>query len=135
LTLVADNRDDNANYESLAAILEVQKDGKPLTTLYPERRFYKAQGGQPNTIVANHISLSEDLYVIYEGQNEQNRHPIIKALINPLVIWVWIGVMIVVFGTGLALVPNLAAVKVPVAAAVAVAALEKQSMYPAGVRK
>ena len=136
LTMVADNRDDNANYDSKAAILEVQKDGKPLTTMYPERRFYKAQGGQPNTIVANHISPAEDLYVIYEGPDgAQQGPPIIKAIINPLVIWVWIGVIIVVFGTGLALVPNLAAVKVPVAASVAVAAVEKQSMYPAGVRK
>jgi len=132
LTLTADNHDDTPVYESQATILDVQKDGRYYTTLYPERRAYKASGGQPLTVVANHISLQEDLYVIYEGQNEGR--PIIKAFINPLVVWVWIGVIVVVFGTGLALVPN--AVRVTVAVPAAVPAIDnQQDMQPAGVGK
>jgi cytochrome c-type biogenesis protein CcmF len=132
LTLTADNHDDTPLYESWATILDVQKNGKPYTTLYPERRGYKASGGQPLTVVANHISLQEDLYVIYEGQNDGR--PIIKAFINPLVVWVWIGVLVVVLGTGLALVPNAARVTVPVPAA-ATAMERQQGMQPAGVGK
>jgi len=133
LTLTADNHDDTPLYESWATILDVQKNGKPYTTLYPERRAYKASGGQPLTVVANHISLQEDLYVIYEGQAD-NGHPIIKAFINPLVVWVWIGVLVVVLGTGLALVPNAARVTVPVPAP-ATAMESQQGMQPAGVGK
>ena len=36
--------------------------------MYPERRFYKASE-QTSTIVANHSTLREDLYLVYSGQN------------------------------------------------------------------
>jgi cytochrome c-type biogenesis protein CcmF len=127
--------DDNANYGSQAALLEVYKDGKFLTQLNPEERFFKASGGQPIHIVANHSTLSEDLYVIYEGRNNQTDHPIIKAFVNPLVNWIWIGVLIVVFGTGMALVPNAASVTVPVPQAVTVSPMEGRGMQPAGAGK
>jgi cytochrome c-type biogenesis protein CcmF len=128
--------DDNANYRSQAALIEVYKDGKFLTQLNPEERFFKASGGQPVHIVANHSTLSEDLYVIYEGRNNQTDHPIIKAFVNPLVNWIWIGVLIVVFGTGMALVPNAASVTVPAPQSVAVSAIEGgRGMQPAGAGK
>ena len=99
------SQDDNSNYSSEAALLDVYKDGKFITRLNPETRIFKASA-QPNHIVANHSTLQEDLYVIYEGNDADTGHPIIKAFINPLVAWVWIGVIVVVFGTGLALLPN-----------------------------
>jgi len=127
--------DDNANYRSQAAMLEVYKDGKFLTQLNPEERFFKASGGQPVHIVANHSTLREDLYVIYEGRDNQTDHPIIKAFINPLVNWIWIGVLIVVLGTGMALVPNAVSVAVPVTKAVSATSLEERGMQPAGAGK
>jgi cytochrome c-type biogenesis protein CcmF len=127
--------DDNANYRSQTAMLDVYKDGKFLTRLNPEERFFKASGGQPVHIVANHSTLGEDLYVIYEGRNNDSGHPIIKAFINPLVNWIWIGVLVVVLGTGMALVPNATPVTVPVTQSVAVAAMEERGMQPAGAGK
>ena len=45
--------------------------------------------------------------------------PIIKAFLNPLVGWIWFGLVIIVFGTFIALVPSLtpatAALRVPAA--------------------
>ncbi|HEX3094205.1 MAG TPA: cytochrome c-type biogenesis CcmF C-terminal domain-containing protein, partial [Candidatus Angelobacter sp.] len=136
-TLVGEEytEDDNANYRSQAALLDVYKDGKFLTRLNPEERFFKASDGQPVHIVANHSTLNEDLYVVYEGHNPDTDHPIIKAMVNPLVNWIWIGVLVIVFGTGMALVPNATVMSVPVASAVAVASMEKQGMQPAGVGK
>ena len=128
-------QDDNANYTSEAALLDVYKDGERLGTMNPELRFYKASGGQPDHKVANHSTLREDLYVIYEGKNPDTGHPIIKAFVNPLVTWVWIGVLIVVFGTGLALVPNASPITALVPKAVAVATMEKQGMQPVGAGK
>jgi cytochrome c-type biogenesis protein CcmF len=128
-------QDDNANYQSEAAVLDAYRDGKPLVRLNPELRFFKASGGQPDHRVAIYSTLAEDLYVVYEGRNNDTGHPIIKAYINPLVSWIWIGVLVVVFGTGIALVPNAAAMKSPVPAAAAVAAMDKQGMQPAGVVK
>ncbi len=98
-------QDDNPNYASEWAIIDVSKNGKPLTTMYPERRFYKASE-QTSTIVANHSTLQEDLYLVYEGQNQDTGRPVIKVHLNPLVMWIWIGVWIIIVGTILALVPN-----------------------------
>jgi cytochrome c-type biogenesis protein CcmF len=129
--------DDNANYQSRAAVLDVYKDGKYITRLTPEHREFKASN-QGTTIVADYSTLKEDLYVIYEGLNPDTQHPIIKVFINPLVNWLWIGVLTVVLGTGLALVPNAAQLKSPVTVTAAAGALESgggASMRPAGARK
>jgi cytochrome c-type biogenesis protein CcmF len=61
-------------------------------------------------MVANHSTLAWDLYVIYAGQNPDTNRPIIKVFLNPLVAWIWIGVVIVIVGTLVALVPNLTTV-------------------------
>jgi cytochrome c-type biogenesis protein CcmF len=87
--------------------------------MYPERRFYKASG-QPQTLPRIYPSFREDLflvtdvYLVYEGKNEATGRPIIKAHLNPLVPWIWIGLIIMVFGTVVALVPNTVPVPVPV---------------------
>jgi cytochrome c-type biogenesis protein CcmF len=45
--------------------------------------------------------------VIYEGRNPDTDKPIIKVFLNPLMNWIWIGVLIVIAGTLVALVPSL----------------------------
>jgi len=127
--------DDNANYASESAMLDVYKDGRLLTRLNPEVRFYKASGGQPDHKVAIHHSALEDLYVIYAGKNPENGHTIIKAFVNPLVSYVWIGVLVLIFGTGLALVPNAAPVRAAVPATVTVPAMQERGMNPIGAGK
>jgi cytochrome c-type biogenesis protein CcmF len=123
LTCRSYTQDDKPNYESEWAIIDVTRRGKPVTTLYPERRFYKASQ-QTATMVANRSTIKEDLYLVYEGLNQQTGHPIIKAHLNPLVMWIWWGVLIMVGGTVLALVPNSAAIRVTAPAPVRTAAAE-----------
>ena len=53
-----------------------------------------------------------DVYLVYEGKNDTTGRPIIKAHLNPLVPWIWIGLIIMVFGTIVALVPNAVVVRV-----------------------
>jgi cytochrome c-type biogenesis protein CcmF len=100
-------QDSNANFDTEYALLDVFKGGKKITQLAPERRFYKASETS-STMVALHSTLASDLYVIYEGRNPDSDRPIIKVFINPLMNWIWIGVLIVVAGTFLALAPNVA---------------------------
>ena len=64
----------------------------------PEKRVYLASG-QPQTMVAIHSVPSWDLYVVYEGTNPDTGQPIIKAFLNPLVGWIWAGLVVLVFGT------------------------------------
>jgi cytochrome c-type biogenesis protein CcmF len=99
-------QDSNKNYDTEYALLDVYRGAKKITQLAPEKRFYIASQTS-STMVALHSTLASDLYVIYEGKNPDTDKPIIKVFINPLMNWIWIGVGIVVFGTFLALVPNL----------------------------
>ena len=98
-------QDSNANYDTDYAILDVYKYGKKITQLNPELRFYHAMQ-TTQTMVALHSTAQADLYVIFMGRNPDSNLPIIKVFLNPLIVWIWIGVLIVVVGTGFALVPN-----------------------------
>ncbi|MDD5541983.1 MAG: heme lyase CcmF/NrfE family subunit [Acidobacteriia bacterium] len=97
--------DDNPNYSSQRALLAVYHNGvKQNYTLRPEQRFYKASG-QPTTEVALHTSAVEDLYVVFSGTVNSDK-AIIQAFVNPLVLWIWIGGLVVVFGTVIAMIPS-----------------------------
>ena len=102
------SQDSNANYDTEFALLDVYRGGKKITQLAPEKRFYIASQ-QPSTMVANHSTLAWDLYVIYAGKNPDTGQPIIKVFLNPLVAWIWVGVVIIIAGTGVALAPNMTA--------------------------
>ena len=91
-------------HESLRARVEVSRDGRPLTTLYPERRFYFAQN-QPTTEVALRTSLFEDLYIILAGF-EPSGTATFKVFVNPLVLWLWLGGLVMIIGTLIAVWPE-----------------------------
>jgi cytochrome c-type biogenesis protein CcmF len=98
-------QDSNANYNSEYAQLDVSKGGKTLFQMTPEKRVYLVSG-QPQTMVAVHSVLWWDLYVVYEGTNPDTGQPIIKAFLNPLVSWIWAGVVLILLGTLVALAPS-----------------------------
>jgi cytochrome c-type biogenesis protein CcmF len=93
-----------ATHESFSAIMQVSRDGKPLTTLYPEKRFYFAQN-QPTTEVALRTFAWEDLYVILAGF-ETSQVATFKIFVNPLVMCLWIGGLVIVLGTIIAIWPE-----------------------------
>ena len=101
-------QDSNANYDTDFALLDVTKHGKHVTQLAPEKRFYHASETS-STMVALHSTPQGDLYVIFEGRNPDTNRPIIKAFLNPLISWIWVGVLIVIAGTLFALAPSVAA--------------------------
>jgi cytochrome c-type biogenesis protein CcmF len=93
------------NYVAERALIDVYRGGKQQFQLAPEARLYQAT--QTNQLmVANHSTPAWDLYVIYEGQDQDSGLPIIKAILNPLVIWIWIGACIVLLGALVALLPD-----------------------------
>ena len=120
LQCVGFTQDSNLNYNSEFAILDVYRGGKKEFQITPERRVYLASD-QPQTMVSIHSVPGWDLYVVYEGTNPDTGQPIIKAFLNPLVSWIWAGVVFIVFGTFVALLPSLtpatAALRVPAARA------------------
>jgi cytochrome c-type biogenesis protein CcmF len=111
LVMESNTQDDNANYGSETAILQVYKHGKHIDTMYPERRFYHASN-QPQTMVADRSTMLEDLYIVYSGTNQDTGHPIIKAHLKPLVWWLWAGAHFLIIGTFIAMIPSKTGVKV-----------------------
>jgi cytochrome c-type biogenesis protein CcmF len=106
-TLVCQNFDatSNPNYTAERGMIEVFQGKKSLMMLFPERRFYLASQIS-QTMVALHSSLIEDLYVVYAGRDPQDNTPVIHAYLNPLVRWIWLGGLVLVLGTVLALIPS-----------------------------
>ena len=119
-------QDSNANYDTDYALLDVYKNGRKITQMAPEKRFYHASQTS-STMVALHSTAQADLYVIFEGRNPDSNRPIIKVFLNPLIAWIWIGVIIVVAGTLFGLVPSaLARRREAVVTAPALAGVEVQ---------
>jgi len=97
--------DQQPNYSSERATIDVDRDGRSVMMLYPTRRFYPSNQ-ESGTMVAISSTLKEDLYVVFAGTNPDTNRPVIHAYLNPLVKWIWLGGCVVVMGTILALLPN-----------------------------
>ncbi|MFP6599455.1 MAG: heme lyase CcmF/NrfE family subunit [Deltaproteobacteria bacterium] len=87
----------------LVASLAVTADGDELGELRPEKRFYR-RPEQPATEVAFRSTLREDLYVIL-GAADDEQNATFQVYVNPMVSWLWLGGVILVLGTGLAIMP------------------------------
>jgi cytochrome c-type biogenesis protein CcmF len=103
LTVKATNEGENENYLWQKASVAVNKNGKFLGVLEPESRVYKASR-QPTHEVAVRPRLNEDLYLNFAGMNGDRA--VIQSYIFPLVSWIWIGALTLIFGTLVALVPS-----------------------------
>jgi len=109
-----ENREDG-HMAASAAVVSVFVDGTQIDTLMPEKRFYK-KPKQPTTEVANRSTLREDLYLVLGSYDPQTKLATILAYVNPLVVWIWLGGVVLAFGTLIAVWPTAAErrVEVPV---------------------
>ena len=96
-----------SQYEALnrfvsAASVEVTRNGKRLGILTSEKRqhvdSFKRTTFEPSTEAAIRSDLRQDIYVVYAGSVAGTEEAVYKFTLNPLVIWVWIGGAILVFG-------------------------------------
>jgi cytochrome c-type biogenesis protein CcmF len=77
------------NMAQLIAQLEVQKDGKVIGTMVPERRMYRGYE-QAFAEVSVLPSLGNELFAVLLGATEDGGVSV-KVNVNPLVNWIWIG--------------------------------------------
>ncbi|NIA31755.1 MAG: heme lyase CcmF/NrfE family subunit, partial [Actinobacteria bacterium] len=92
-----------AGKDRAVAVLSIFNDNHKTGTLYPEKALFRGQE-QPTTEVAIHTTLKEDLYVILAGYGKD--WATFKVLVNPLVIWLWIGGGIMALGTIIVMLPD-----------------------------
>jgi cytochrome c-type biogenesis protein CcmF len=103
LTVKGTHEGQNDNYLWQNASVAVMKNGADVGVLTPESRIYTASR-QPTHEVAIRQRLNEDLYLNFAGMNGD--HAVIQSYIFPLVSWIWIGALTLIFGTLVALVPS-----------------------------
>lgn len=101
--------DRNANYETMIAEVDLMKDGEVLKTFHPEQRFYFASESQASEVSIG-MDMVRDFYVVLAGPGDgyTTEHPIgvFHVYVNPLVIWVWIGTLLMILGSAIALMPD-----------------------------
>ncbi len=95
--------DETDGYTSVYTNLDIYRNGELVSQLKPEKRFYPKQE-QPNTEVVIYSTFKEDFYVILAGWDDEGAT--IKVYINPLIIWIWLGGIVIVFGTLIAIAPD-----------------------------
>lgn len=88
------------------ARVKVAKDGHYVGTLDPAKFIYKNSPMGPTTEVAMMRSLSEDLYVVVGTVDPSSKRATFQFHINPLVTWIWMGVLILIGGCTISLWPE-----------------------------
>jgi len=98
-----------SNHNRIWADVAVTNQGEPVTTLQPARKHY-ARESQPLSRAVMRSTLREDLYVILTGADVDRgtgtHLATLKALVRPLVVWMWIGGLVLTLGTVIAVWPD-----------------------------
>jgi cytochrome c-type biogenesis protein CcmF len=92
-----------ANRQKVVATLALFNDQHQIGVLSPEKSLYRGQD-QPTTEVAIHTTLKEDLYVILAGYDDNSAT--FKILVNPLLVWLWIGGSVMAMGAVIVMLPE-----------------------------
>jgi len=84
------------NYEAARGTIAVTKGGRAVTTLYPEKRFYRVQE-MPMTEAAIHYGLFRHLYVALSEAVGPDAW-IVRVHLKPFVAWIWYGCVLMALG-------------------------------------
>jgi cytochrome c-type biogenesis protein CcmF len=88
-----------------AATLSVFTSNKAIGVMNPQRNIHRGHEDQPMTEVAIRSTIWEDLYVILAGLGEDGTANF-RVIINPLMMWMWAGGILLVAGTLVAFWPE-----------------------------
>jgi cytochrome c-type biogenesis protein CcmF len=89
------------NYRAARGEIEVTRNGRTVTTLHPEKRFYPASQSTM-TEAAIEPGLTRDLYVSLGEPIANSPAWIVRVYVKPFVDWIWGGCLIMAIGGGLA---------------------------------
>jgi cytochrome c-type biogenesis protein CcmF len=89
------------NYNGARGTLEVSRNGKPVSTLHPEKRIYTASG-MPFTESAIDYGFTRDLYTAL-GESLDGGAWSVRLFHKPFVVWIWVGAVLMALGGFLAI--------------------------------
>jgi len=85
------------NYNIVAGKFTARKDGKVVVNMLAEKRTYPVRS-MPTTEAAIHTMLSGDLYAVIGDPEGDDGGYVTRIYFNPLVVWMWIGAIVMVLG-------------------------------------
>jgi cytochrome c-type biogenesis protein CcmF len=97
---------DDGRKQMVTAQVEALRNGKSLGKMYPARWFFRGREEEPTTEIALRRSFADDLYVNLAGYELESQVAMLQVTVNPLVNWIWFGVGVIIFGTGICLLPE-----------------------------
>ncbi|MBS1119594.1 MAG: cytochrome c assembly protein [Deltaproteobacteria bacterium] len=92
--------------DAVTAQMSIWRDGENLGVVYPAKWDYRKAGAEATTEVAIRVFAQEDVYVVLTGYDLESQLANFRVYINPLISWVWIGFLILAFGTLVCLIPQ-----------------------------
>jgi cytochrome c-type biogenesis protein CcmF len=92
--------------EMVTGHFTVVHDGKVIDRLFPGIWYYNNKNNDRTSEVAIRRSPAEDLYITLANYDLADQTGNFKLVVNPLVDWIWLGFMMLAFGTGIALLPE-----------------------------
>ena len=84
------------NYDALVGVFDVKKDGKLITTLFPEKRIYFSND-LPMTEAGIEPGFTRDLYVTLGNLIDEDRWSV-RIYHKPLVRLIWLGAILMALG-------------------------------------
>ncbi|UWR23753.1 heme lyase CcmF/NrfE family subunit [Sulfitobacter sp. S190] len=96
MTLRSVTTQDGPNYVATTAVIDVEKNGRFVATLSPEKRFYPV-AQMPTTEAAIDYDLLRDLYLVI-GDEQAGGGWAVRTYIKPLTNWIWIGSALMALG-------------------------------------
>jgi cytochrome c-type biogenesis protein CcmF len=96
------------NKRMLFADFALFQEGKSLGTIHPAKFFYAKNPDGPTTEVSLYQTLRQDLYTVIGTIDPQSKRGTFRFHVNPLVMWIWLGGMVLIVGACVSLWPDLA---------------------------
>jgi cytochrome c-type biogenesis protein CcmF len=84
------------NYDAVEAVVQVTRDGKPVTTLFPQKRQFWVQRTD-NSKAAISVSWTRDLFVAMGDPLGENAWSM-RIQYKPLVRYIWLGAIVMALG-------------------------------------
>jgi cytochrome c-type biogenesis protein CcmF len=86
--------------------MTVLRGGKPVDRIAPAKFVYEKPEGTATTEVAIRSTLSEDVYAIMNSVNPDTKVGTFRVIVRPFVAWIWIGGLLMIFGTAVSMAPS-----------------------------
>ena len=96
ITLVDVSEMPGPNYISTTATMRVERGGRQVAMLYPEKRVYPVQS-MPTTEASIRTSVFGDIYLVI-GDAQQGGGWAVRSYIKPFAFWLWLGCGLMALG-------------------------------------